>query len=191
MVSSIPSIALNFVNNAGSLFSNSVKSLKDDSSSLFSFESKNESSVGLGEDFVADIPQAAKYEQSSWDKTERAAGNGIYDVDSKQGEIGDCGLLSTLRALRNSEAGQKALSDVMKYDAEAGTWSFKFKTKDFEGDGAKEPITITQAEVDEAIAAKRISKGDDDVSATELAVEKYLSMIGSDTENNTKDKTMK
>jgi len=134
------------------------------------------------------VPQAAKYSAANYSTFERQAGNGEYDYDSRQGEIGDCGLLSTLRALRNSEGGRRALSEVMQYDAEGGKWSFNFKTADFDGTN---PIIITQADVDRAIEEKRVSKGDDDVTATELAIEKYFQNIGTDTTNNTKDKIMK
>jgi len=163
---------------------------KNDSESgpLFDFISGKGAVSEADEGFDMFVPQASKYKASSWDATERAAGNGAYDVDSRQGNIGDCGLLSTLRALRNSDEGQKALSEVMKYDAESGSWSFNFKTADFDGTN---PIVITKAEVDEAVAAKKVSKGDDDVSATELAVKKYLEQIGTDTDKNTKDKVVK
>ena len=161
----------------------------DKNKPLFDFgKGSEDSSVEVDSNMDTFVPQAAKYKAASWDGTERAAGNGIYDVDSRQGNIGDCGLLSTLRSLRNSEEGQKALAEVMKYDAEAGTWSFSFKTADFDGTN---PIVVTQAEVDEAVGAKRISKGDDDVSATELAVEKYLQQIGTETDKTTKDKVVK
>ncbi len=170
----------------------------DKNESLFDFSGKGEDALTeLDAGFDTFVPSAAKYVQSKWSETERAAGNGLYDNDAKQGQIGDCGLLSTLRALRNSESGQKALSEVMSYDAANGSWSFTFKTKDFakpaEGENRQQlsPIVVTKAEVDAAIEAKGVSKGDDDVSATELAVKKYLEMIGRDTENNTKDKTVK
>lgn len=52
------------------------------------------------------------------------------------------------------------------------------------------PIVVTKAEIDQAIADKKASKGDDDVTATELAVKKYLNQIGRDTENNTVDSIM-
>lgn len=186
---SLSSIGANVASKIENVLSkDKTASLKSDKASLFNFAKNENSSVELDSNFDEFIPRAEKYKAASWDKTERAAGNGVYDVDSRQGNIGDCGLLSTLRALRNSEAGQKALSEVMNYDAENGSWSFNFKTKDFDGTN---PIVVTKTEVDEAVAAKRISKGDDDVSATELAVEKYFMQIGKDTENNTKDKTMK
>ena len=73
----------------------------------------------------------------------------------------------------------------MSYSADTGEWSFNFKTKDFDGTN---PIVVTQAEIDQAIAEKRVSKGDDDITAMELAVEKYLQQIG---DNGTQDNTVK
>ncbi len=159
------------------------KSSSENNISLFGSNS-NGNSLTLADDLT---PLAEKYKAASYDDIERAGGNGLVDVDARQGEIGDCNLLATLRALRNSENGQKALSEVMKYDAENASWSFNFKTKDFAKEDAS-PVVITKDEVDKAIAEKKVSKGDDDVSAIELAVAKYLGQVH---KNGTEDNIMK
>ena len=158
------------------------------SSNLINPHRSEDSQVELDTNF--DDSVSKEYEYGSWNKTKRHADNGQFDADSIQGSIGDCGLMSTLRALRNSENGQKALSDVMSYNPEKGEWSFKFKTKDFTEGGAS-PIVVTKDEIDQAIADKRASKGDDDVTAAELAIEKYFKQIGRDSENNTQDGIVK
>lgn len=159
---------------------------------LFADDAKNANEDSLLDFDFADLitPEAAEYKAASYNGFDRNAANGLVDQDARQGQIGDCGLMATIRALRNSEGGQHALDDVMDYDAETGTWSFTFNTKDFKGEDALPPIIVTQAEVDKAIEDKHVSKGDDDISAIELAVEKYLTILGDSTENdkiNSKD----
>lgn len=171
------------IRSQNTLQENEGKTSSDNNISLFD-SNNNEGSLTLVDDLT---PLAEKYKAASYDDTVRAAGNGLVDVDARQGEIGDCNLLATLRALRNSENGQKALSEVMSYDAENSSWSFKFKTSDFTKEGAS-PIIITKDEVDKAIADKKVSKGDDDVSAIELAVAKYLGQVH---KNGTADNIMK
>lgn len=185
MVASISSLNFNLYNNSVP----TTNVIKQNEGGLFDSKTTEEVLPEFDFDDVF-TPEAAQYKAASYSDFSRATGNGLVDNDARQGQIGDCGLLATVRALRNSEGGQAAIADVMNYDSEKGIWSFKFNTKDFEGENALAPITVSQQEVDKAIEEKRVSKGDDDVSAIELAVEKYLTIVGKSTVNdelNTKD----
>lgn len=187
---SIPAIGANVASRIENMMLRGETAPKAKEASLFSFGGNEDNLVESSFDFD-DIALAPEYKAASYTNFTRTAGNGLVDFDARQGEIGDCGLLATIRALRNSEGGQNALKDVMSYDAEFGVWSFKFNTADFKGEEPLAPITITQAEVDKAIEDRHVSKGDDDVSAIELAVEKYLTYTGASTVNddvNSKDK---
>lgn len=184
MVSLISSIKANIVNNYKNAEPLKTAS-KANEANLFGLKNSEENALFELNFDETITPQAPEYKGADYNKIARQTGNGKFDADAIQGQIGDCGLLSTLRALRNSEGGQKAVGEIMSYSADTGEWSFNFKTKDFDGTN---PIVVTQAEIDQAITEKRVSKGDDDITAMELAVEKYLQQIG---DNGTQDNTVK
>lgn len=151
MVNLISSIKANIISNYKNTEPLKLAS-KANETNLFGSKNVDESALFELNFDESSIPQAPKYKGGDYDKFTQQAGNGKFDADAIQGQIGDCGLLSALRALRNSEGGQKAVSEIMSYSADKGEWSFNFKTKDFDGTNS---IVVTQAEINQAIAEKK------------------------------------
>lgn len=129
MLKKVSTIGAGIINKVGKFIANKTTPPQSNKSANINSRKSEDSSVELDSNFDDTIPK--EYEYGSWNKTKRHVGNGEFDADSIQGNMGDCGLLSTLRALSNSENGQKKLGEVMSYDSGKGEWSFKFKTKDF------------------------------------------------------------
>lgn len=86
--------------------------------------------------------------------------------NSKQGNIGDCWLLSGINAMRYSEKGQEILNEHIT-ETENG-YNVRFE-------GLNKDIEITKQEIIEAVQSYKYSIGDSDVLLYELAFEKALS----------------
>ena len=92
---------------------------------------------------------------------------------TKQGDAGDCWLLTHINSLRDTKWGKKLIKNAIKSDG-AGGAVITFK-------GAKGKQKEFHISVNEIIKAKEsgiYSSGDDDMIAMELAVEKYLIKFG-------------
>ena len=89
--------------------------------------------------------------------------------DTEQGKTGDCWLLTNLNCLRDTKWGKQIIKNAIQPDGKGGAIiTFKgAKTK------AKK-FHITAAAIVQARKSGIYSKGDDDVIAMELAVERYL-----------------
>lgn len=93
--------------------------------------------------------------------------------DTKQGDAGDCWLLTHINGLRDTKWGKKLIKNAIKPDG-AGGAVITFK-------GAKGEQKEFHISVNEIIKAREsgiYSSGDDDMIAMELAVEKYLIKFG-------------
>lgn len=98
------------------------------------------------------------------------------DIDGKignfaQGKVGDCWLLSGLKSLYNIDS--KLISKAISRDSKGNVIVF------FKGNNSK--YTITPKEI--YYADNRLSSGDDDVSAIELATEKYRKNLAEKNKN--------
>lgn len=108
-------------------------------------------------------------------QTNNTTANGKIDKDFKQGNTGDCWLLSPIKALSNSPKGLKILNDSIKVDKN-GNVTVTLK-------GVNKSYTFTKEEINRNT---QLSTGDLDVRAVEMAVDRYFAEErGSD---NTRDK---
>ncbi len=94
--------------------------------------------------------------------------NGEID-DSRQGQQGDCWLLSGLNSLSYSEKGREIIKNAIKNN-EDGTYTVDFKGIDTE-------VTITKEDIAAARRSGKYSSGDDDVLLMELATERVMDKI--------------
>lgn len=93
-------------------------------------------------------------------------------IDSfKQGELGDCWLLTALYSLSNSTKGKKIIRNILQYNKNFTTVHLK-GISDYK---------ITNDELNNAKNSKRYALGDDDVIIFELAIEKALDDIANRT----------
>ena len=90
--------------------------------------------------------------------------NGDIDADFRQGQTGDCWFLSTIQALRNSPQGQALLDDSVNIDPETENIIVNLK-------GVNKTYTITPQELEDS---DKLSFGDLDVRAMEIAVQRYF-----------------
>jgi hypothetical protein len=91
--------------------------------------------------------------------------NGKVDKITYQSQsVGDCWMLAGISALSLSPAGQKMLENCLEIDNNTGNVTVKLQ-------GGKKAYTFTPDELREAT---HLSRGDYDVRAIELAVEKYF-----------------
>ncbi len=104
--------------------------------------------------------------------------NGKIDKDFNQGHLGDCALLSTLYGFSRTKEGAQAIEDALvELTDDAGDVTGYQVTFD-KGDDDKnndEIYTITKQELEAAkngTNGRQYSKGDDDVTLLELALEK-------------------
>ena len=88
-----------------------------------------------------------------------------------QGGIGDCAVLSVINAVAKSPEGRQLIEDSISHSD--GVYSIQLA-----GDPDKTVFTVTQAEVDSALADGSASSGDADMIAFELAIEKYKNLHG-------------
>ena len=93
---------------------------------------------------------------------------------TKQGEVGDCWLLSGLSSLHNTTWGRKAIEDCIEIDSETGDVTITLKG----AYGKKKKFTVTNEELDSAIANQSYSSGDKTVLAFEIAIAKYRKQYG-------------
>lgn len=108
------------------------------------------------------------YQNSVWETSI----NGEIE-DTKQGNAGDCWLLTYINGLRDTKWGKNLIKNAIKSDG-AGGAVITFK-------GAKGEQKEFHISVNEIIKAREsgiYSSGDDDMIAMELAVEKYLIKFG-------------
>ena len=104
------------------------------------------------------------------DKSASSKMNGKIDAPVKQGNLGDCALIATVYAMSQTKDGAQAIEDALcsvDDDLEDDVYKVYFK-------GIDEQFEVTQAEVDKAKTDKtrRYSRGDDDMTILELAMEK-------------------
>lgn len=89
--------------------------------------------------------------------------NGKIDKDFSQGQVGDCWLLASIKALSMNEKGLKTLNDSIKLH-QNGNITVHLK-------GVDKTYEISKKELENAL---ELSKGDGDVRAIEIAVNRYL-----------------
>ncbi|MDR1167810.1 MAG: hypothetical protein LBK53_02830 [Heliobacteriaceae bacterium] len=90
--------------------------------------------------------------------------NGKVDKITYQGGTDDCWMLAGINSLAGTSHGQELLSKCLEVDEATGDITVKLK-------GGEKIYTFTQEELQ---GAGHLSKGDYDVRAIELAVEKYF-----------------
>ena len=102
--------------------------------------------------------------------------NGEIDVDFSQGNIGDCALLSSVYSLSLSEEGFNAIKDAITINVNSAG---EVESYDIYFEGVDETYNITQKELEKAkeyhgnYETERVySRGDDDMTVIELAIEK-------------------
>ncbi|MBR3605109.1 MAG: hypothetical protein IKL52_03670, partial [Candidatus Gastranaerophilales bacterium] len=100
--------------------------------------------------------------------------NGRIDKDFRQGNTGDCALLSALYSVSTTQQGQKIIEEAITVNE--GLFG-QVKSYDVYFKGIDETVTITKKELEKAEEIARIQKGsysdgDDDVLLLELAWEK-------------------
>ncbi len=91
--------------------------------------------------------------------------NGQIDKANYQGKTGDCWLLATINSIAESKNGKKLIENCLEVDPK--THDIKVKLL-----GGKKEYTITNEELQYSC---KLSKGDYDLRAIELAFEKHLS----------------
>lgn len=102
-------------------------------------------------------------------KTPKTYFNRAIDSPAQREVQGDCWLLSDLNSLKQKSWGKKAIYDAILPDSDgSGGVTVKFKGSPLKNKN----IHITAAQIDTARKSGNYSKGDDDVIAFELAVEK-------------------
>lgn len=92
--------------------------------------------------------------------------NGLIDKDFEQGDVGDCYLLAAIKSLAINKNTAKIINDCVKIDKD-GNARVTLK-------GVNKTFTITKAELD----TDNYSRGDKDVKAIEIAVERYINKYG-------------
>ena len=93
--------------------------------------------------------------------------NGKFDSDFKQGGTGDCWLLAGLISIIKKPEGKKALESLIKAD-NSGNVTVNLK-------GAGKVYKITAEEIEKL---GHLSKGDGDIRAIEIAMDKYIKETG-------------
>lgn len=89
--------------------------------------------------------------------------NGKIDKDFRQGDIGDCWLISSIMALALQPEGKKILEDSIKVNAD-GSVTVTLK-------GVNKSYTFSAAEIN---GNNNLSQGDMDVRVIEMAVDNYF-----------------
>lgn len=122
-----------------------------------------------------EIPRADSKDASIFN-FENSNVNGEIDVDFSQGNIGDCALLSSVYSLSLSEEGSKAIKDAISVNVNS---SGEVESYNIHFQGIDETYTVTQKELEKAkeyhgnYETERVySRGDDDMTIIELAIEK-------------------
>lgn len=91
------------------------------------------------------------------------AANGEIDKINYQGVTGDCWLLAALNGIAETPNGKKLISDCVSINPETQDISVKLE-------GGKKEYIITQ---DDLLKSGRLSKGDADLRAMEIAFKRY------------------
>ena len=89
--------------------------------------------------------------------------NGKIDEDFKQGNTGDCWLLASIKAISSRPKGLRILNDSIKVNND-GSVTVTLK-------GVNKTYTISKEELESNI---QLSRGDGDIRALEIAVNKYF-----------------
>lgn len=106
--------------------------------------------------------------------------------DTKQGDRGDCWLLTSINALRDTKWGKKSLKDAIKPDGMGGA------IIELKGAiGSQKKFRISVEEIEKAKQSGKYASGDDDMIAIELALEKYLKIQGAQYDKNTNGDVLK
>ena len=91
--------------------------------------------------------------------------NGELDEPVKQGDTGDCWLLSQMNALNDTDYGKAAIKDAIQKNDD-GTYTVNLK-------GVNESYTFTPDEIQTAIDSGKYADGDLDAPLLEMACEKH------------------
>ena len=99
--------------------------------------------------------------------SQNVAPNGEVDADFEQGDIGDCWLLASIKAIANTPKGLEILNNSIKVNNDGSvTVTLKGKNKTY---------TFSKYEI---TRSSHLSTGDLDVRAIEMAVNKYITEEG-------------
>lgn len=109
--------------------------------------------------------EAAKAEQIKKEEFTASRANGVLESFSQDGK-GDCWLISSLKALNNSEVGRATLKECISADSN-GNVTVNLK-------GVDKTYTVTADEINQVINEGNSAVGDKDAVAIELAFEKYI-----------------
>ena len=90
--------------------------------------------------------------------------NGKIDGNFKQNAVGDCWLLAGIKSIANNPAALEMLNENIKYNDKDGSVSVTLK-------GANKTYTVTNEEL---YGSNELAKGDLDVRAVEIAVNKHF-----------------
>ena len=90
--------------------------------------------------------------------------NGKIDGNFKQNAVGDCWLLAGIKSIANNPAALEILNENIKYNDKDGSVSVTLK-------GANKTYTVTKEEL---YGSNELAKGDLDVRAVEIAVNKHF-----------------
>ena len=96
-------------------------------------------------------------------KSQNVMPNGKIDKNFKQGRVGDCWLLASIKAISKTPNGLKILNESIKVDSK-GNVTVTLK-------GVNKKYTFTKKEI---LGSTQLSTGDLDVRAIEMAVDKYF-----------------
>lgn len=91
--------------------------------------------------------------------------NGKLDDQVKQGQTGDCWLLSQLNSLNDTDYGKEAIKDAI-HKNDNGSYTVDLK-------GVNESYTFTPDEIQSAIDSGNYASGDLDAALLEMACEKH------------------
>jgi len=99
--------------------------------------------------------------------------NSNFSEYYKQGNIGDCYLIAAILSISNSHYGERILKNAIKKDYENGTFSVTLR-------GVNKTYTFSMSVLNKY---KKLSKGDSDVKAVELAIAAYQAEMKNEQEN--------
>lgn len=121
----------------------------------------------LQEKILDIIKSITKRKYYNSQKANNKDANGKIDSDFEQGQVGDCWLLAVIKAISLKEKGLKTLNDSISVDKN-GNVSVYLK-------GVHKKYTFSKTEIE---SRRDLSRGDLDVRAIEMAVERYIKETG-------------